>query len=317
MHTVFALLCFVVVIHWLIFPYPSGLRHWHCGNLTIASVPAKQPWWIWINTSCEFIMKDCITTTKHNKTECIFLEIYCIPCWWTYPCLATTWQRLQSRLCSAKATGIWRLCNGLGIMFYEYKIPLTTVHDNLNGTRYRDDILDVTVRQHFQQFQAEQPMFMDDNARPHRERLVDAYKVWHNIDSQQWPSMSPNLNLIEHAWDALQKAANVRQPLVTTLQELDMTLHQEWNQMAWQTCRKLVQSMRRRCQAVVEARRGHTHYWCSCHASVNILLKVTLGKMMICYEIILLPHLFWFKDFLLRSPSQWIETFLLSKMGIF
>ena len=33
MHTVFALLCFVVVIHWLIFPYPSGLLHWHCGNL--------------------------------------------------------------------------------------------------------------------------------------------------------------------------------------------------------------------------------------------------------------------------------------------
>ena len=46
MHTVFALLCFVVVIHWLIFPYPSGLFHWHCGNLTIAPVPAKQPWWI-------------------------------------------------------------------------------------------------------------------------------------------------------------------------------------------------------------------------------------------------------------------------------
>ena len=46
MHTVFALLCFFVVIHWLIFPYPSGLLHWHCGNLTIAPVPAKQPWWI-------------------------------------------------------------------------------------------------------------------------------------------------------------------------------------------------------------------------------------------------------------------------------
>ena len=41
MHTVLALLCFVVVIHWLIFPYPSGLLHWHCGNLTIAPVPAK------------------------------------------------------------------------------------------------------------------------------------------------------------------------------------------------------------------------------------------------------------------------------------
>ena len=69
MHTVFALLCFVVVIHWLIFPYPSGLIHWHCGNLTIAPVPAKQPWWIWINTSCEFIMNDCITTTKQSTTK--------------------------------------------------------------------------------------------------------------------------------------------------------------------------------------------------------------------------------------------------------
>ena len=61
--------CFVVVIHWLIFPYPSGLFHWHCGNLTIAPVPAKQPWWIWMNTSCASIMNDCITTTKQSTTK--------------------------------------------------------------------------------------------------------------------------------------------------------------------------------------------------------------------------------------------------------
>ena len=69
MHTVFAFLCFVGVIHWLIVPYPSGLLHWHCGNLTIAPVPAKQPWWIWINNSCEFIMNDCITTTKQSTSK--------------------------------------------------------------------------------------------------------------------------------------------------------------------------------------------------------------------------------------------------------
>ena len=55
-------------IDWF-FQYPSGLLHWHCGNLTIAPVPAKQPWWIWINTSCEFIMNDCITTTKQSTTK--------------------------------------------------------------------------------------------------------------------------------------------------------------------------------------------------------------------------------------------------------
>ena len=79
MHTVFALLCFVVVIHWLIFPYPSGLLHWHCGNLTIAPVSAKQPWWIWMNTSCEFIMNDCITTTKQSTTkQCAYLLGYTV-----------------------------------------------------------------------------------------------------------------------------------------------------------------------------------------------------------------------------------------------
>ena len=74
MHTVFALLCFVVVIHWLIFPYPSGLLHWHCGNLTIAQVPAKQPWWIWIYTSCELIMNDCITATKQSTTNGVHIS---------------------------------------------------------------------------------------------------------------------------------------------------------------------------------------------------------------------------------------------------
>ena len=85
MHTVFALLCFVVVIHWLIFPYPSGLLHWHCSNLTIAPVPAKQPWWIWINTSCEFIKNDCITTTKQSTTKpCAYFLGYAVVqsyCW--------------------------------------------------------------------------------------------------------------------------------------------------------------------------------------------------------------------------------------------
>ena len=96
-----------------------------------------------------------------------------------------------------------------------------------------------------------------------------------------------------------------------------MALHQEWNQMIQETCRNIVQFMSRRCQAVLQARGGHTHYWCSCHASVNILMKVTLGKIMICYETTLLPHLFSFKDFLLRSPLLRIETLFAFQNGHF
>ena len=113
MHTIFVLLCFVVVIHWLISPYPSGLLHWHCGNLTIAPVPAKQIWWIWINTSCEFIMNDCITTTKQSTTKpCAYFLGYtvCTKLGWQIrkdweSCLRI-WQRWKPYL-----TDIWRLDN--------------------------------------------------------------------------------------------------------------------------------------------------------------------------------------------------------------
>ena len=111
MHTVFALLCFVVVIHWLIFPYPSGLLHWHCGNLTIAPVPAKPPWWIWINTSCEFIKNDCITTTKQNTTKpCTYFLGYTVPylammsaaylspSWTDFECRTKSWWILHNWL---------------------------------------------------------------------------------------------------------------------------------------------------------------------------------------------------------------------------
>ena len=103
MHTVFALLCFVVVIHWLIFPYPSGLLHWHCGNLTIAPVPAKQPWWIWINTSCALIMNDCVTTTKQSTTEpCAYFLGYTVEYGPKQQTLLTPLDKTRRR-----AWGIW------------------------------------------------------------------------------------------------------------------------------------------------------------------------------------------------------------------
>ena len=103
MHTVFALLCFGVVIHWLIFPYPSGLLHWHCGNLTIAPVPAKQPWWIWINTSCEFIMNDCITTTKQSTTKpCAYFLGYTV--WYCCP-----FRAIFKLICDRNLWTMWSL----------------------------------------------------------------------------------------------------------------------------------------------------------------------------------------------------------------
>ena len=122
MHTVFALLCFVVVIHWLVFPYPSGLLHWHCGNLTIAPVPAKQPWWIWINTSREFIMNDCITTTKQSTTKpCAYFLGYTV--FWIYCTRHCFSYKLDAKI-SCCAIGFNRVC--IRLLGTYTKTPLVT-----------------------------------------------------------------------------------------------------------------------------------------------------------------------------------------------
>ena len=135
MHTVFAMLCFVVVIHWLIFPYPSGLLHWHCGNLTIAPVPAKQPWWIWINTSCELIMNDCITTTKQSTTKpCVYYlgytvcrhltDLSAMDVLWNIsadelvPCLTARIYSISQEICTRFCCAL--LCCGYAIVHNEF-----------------------------------------------------------------------------------------------------------------------------------------------------------------------------------------------------
>ena len=44
MHAIHDLVYLVAVWDQLIYPYPSGLLHWHWGNHKIAPVPVKQPW---------------------------------------------------------------------------------------------------------------------------------------------------------------------------------------------------------------------------------------------------------------------------------
>ena len=52
----------------LLWLYIDWFSHIHQAYFT-STVSAKQSWWIWINTSCEFIMNDCITKTKQSRTK--------------------------------------------------------------------------------------------------------------------------------------------------------------------------------------------------------------------------------------------------------
>jgi transposase len=65
---------------------------------------------------------------------------------------------------------------------------------------------------------------MDDNARPHRSRAVTAYLQSEVVTSVPWPTMSPDLNLIDHIWDMLDRLIQAREPPVQTIRQLEAAI---------------------------------------------------------------------------------------------
>ena len=80
-------------------------------------------------------------------------------------------------------------------------------NETLTAVRYCNEILDQFVRPYAS---AISPDFIliEDNIRPHRAHVTDAYLERETIMRMDRPARSPDLNLIEHTWDMLQLAVS-------------------------------------------------------------------------------------------------------------
>lgn len=129
----------------------------------------------------------------------------------------------------------------------------------MTGVRYRDEVLEPIVVPFAANMEGNF-ILMDDNARPHRARVVTEFLLDNGIERMEWPAMSPDLNPIEHVWDMMRRSIDQLEPYPQGLQQLGVALEAVWDALAVRDINRLIGSMRQRCEAVIAAGGGHTRY---------------------------------------------------------
>ena len=82
-----------------------------------------------------------------------------------------------------------------------------------------------------------------DNARPHRARIVREFMVHQQTQTMEWPACSPDLNPIEHLWDQIGRAVKRRINQHNTLLDRRRYLQEVWNALPQELIRRLINSM--------------------------------------------------------------------------
>ena len=110
------------------------------------------------------------------------------------------------------------------------RTDLVVIPRILTGQRYIDEIL----RPHVVSFLrpvGNNCIFQDDNARPHRGRIVDGFLQANNVRRLEWPAMSPDLNCIDHVWDVLGRPFQKKMTEHSTMADLRRFLGEEWQRI--------------------------------------------------------------------------------------
>ena len=90
--------------------------------------------------------------------------------------------------------------------------------------------------------------------------MIDEYLESEDIQPMAWPTNSPDLNPIEHAWDALGRAIVMRQLPPKTILELKIALVEEWEGLPQALLNSLINSLHTHCICCLSVGGDHAPY---------------------------------------------------------
>jgi hypothetical protein len=105
-----------------------------------------------------------------------------------------------------------------------------------------------------------QMIFAQDNDPKHKAKVVQAWFPENNIKLLPWPSSSPDMNIIEHAWDYVDRCLRHRGVLPTNENQLWEFLKVEWEKLDIGFIHNLYRSLPARVEALHKARGRYTRY---------------------------------------------------------
>ena len=138
------------------------------------------------------------------------------------PCISET-----DRYGGGASLMLWGGISGL------YRTDLVVIQGNLNGVRYRDEILQQQVDP-FMQNHPEVEMF-HDNTRPHTARVCTSFLADAGVVVMDWPAKSPDINPVENVWALLSDKVKKRDNPPRNLEELTVALQEEWQAIRQRT----------------------------------------------------------------------------------
>ncbi|GFX92790.1 transposable element Tcb2 transposase [Trichonephila clavipes] len=125
---------------------------------------------------------------------------------------------------------------GGGVLVYggisiDGRTDLYIIRDGpLTARRYRDEILRPIVVPYAAAIK-DDFILMDDNFRPPRANLVEDFLFVEGIVRMELSACFPDMDAIEHVWDALRRRVAGHQSPPQTLQELERALLEEWDRI--------------------------------------------------------------------------------------
>ncbi|KAG2464974.1 TCB1 transposase, partial [Polypterus senegalus] len=135
---------------------------------------------------------------------------------------------------------------------------LVRIKGKMTAAMYRD-ILDENLLQSALDLRlGRQFIFQQDNGPKHTAKISKEWLQDNSVNVLQWPSQSPDLNLIEHLCKDLKMAVHRRFP--SNLMELERCCKEEWAKLAKDRCAKLVASYSKRLEVVIAAKGASTKY---------------------------------------------------------